>query len=95
VNVGGEESKAGVAPANLAALLEDVRALPALALKGLMAIPPPGDTRPHFTRLRELAKEHGLSGLSMGMSDDFEIAVEEGATVVRVGSAIFGARTHA
>jgi uncharacterized pyridoxal phosphate-containing UPF0001 family protein len=60
-----------------------------------MAIPPPGDTRPHFARLRELAKEHGLSGLSMGMSDDFEIAVEEGATVVRVGSAIFGARTHA
>ena len=94
VNVGGEETKAGVAPAGLAGLLEAVRALPALEPKGLMAIPPPGDTRPHFAALRELAKAHGLAGLSMGMSDDFEIAVEEGATLVRVGSAIFGARPH-
>lgn len=94
VNVGAEETKAGVAPAELAGLLEAVRALPPLDLKGLMAIPPPGDTRPHFVRLRELARTHGLAGLSMGMSDDFEIAVEEGATLVRVGSAIFGARPH-
>ena len=94
VNVGGEETKAGVAPGGLAEVLEAARALPSLQLKGLMAIPPPGDTRPHFVALRELAKEHGLAGLSMGMSDDFETAVEEGATVVRVGSAIFGARPH-
>jgi pyridoxal phosphate enzyme (YggS family) len=93
VNVGGEDTKAGVSPGELAAVLEAVRALPPLALKGLMAIPPPGDTRPHFVRLRELAQEHHVSGLSMGMSDDFEVAVEEGATVVRVGSALFGART--
>ena len=59
---------------------------------GLMAIPPPGVTRPHFVSLRALAASLGLAGLSMGMSDDFEAAVEEGATVVRVGSALFGAR---
>ncbi len=57
-----------------------------------MTIPPPGDTRPHFAALRALAESLGLAGLSMGMSDDFEAAVEEGATLVRVGSAIFGAR---
>jgi PLP dependent protein len=92
VNVGGEASKAGVAPAELGALVEGVRALPALELRGLMAIPPPGDTRPHFRALRSLAQEHRLGGLSMGMSDDFETAIEEGATLVRVGSAIFGER---
>jgi hypothetical protein len=57
-----------------------------------MTIPPPGDTRPHFAALRNLAGELGLSGLSMGMSDDFEAAIAEGATHVRVGSAIFGER---
>ena len=57
-----------------------------------MAIPPPGDTRPHFAALRTLAESLGLVGLSMGMSNDFEAAVEEGATLVRVGSAIFGPR---
>ena len=57
-----------------------------------MTIPPPGDTRPHFAALRALARELGLPELSMGMSDDFEAAIEEGATHVRVGSAIFGAR---
>lgn len=93
VNLGGEETKAGVAPDALPDLADRVRALAALELRGLMAIPPPGDTRPYFVRLRELAARHALPGLSMGMSDDFEAAVEEGATVVRVGSAIFGARS--
>jgi PLP dependent protein len=92
VRLGGEATKSGVEPGELAALVAVVRALPNLDLRGLMAIPPPGDTRPHFARLRALAEELGLPGLSMGMSDDFEAAVEEGATLVRVGSAIFGER---
>lgn len=93
VNTGGEETKAGVSPAEAPALVEAVRALPELELAGLMAIPPPGDTRPHFVLLRGLAESLGLAGLSMGMSDDFETAVEEGATVVRVGTALFGRRS--
>jgi PLP dependent protein len=92
VNTGGEESKAGVSPAGAPALVEAVRVLPELDLVGLMAIPPPGETRPHFVALRRLAESLGLAGLSMGMSDDFEAAVEEGATVVRVGTALFGTR---
>ncbi len=92
VNTGGEATKAGVSAAEAPALVEVVRALPGLDLSGLMAIPPPGDTRPHFASLRELAGSLGLAGLSMGMSDDFEAAVEEGATVVRVGTALFGSR---
>jgi len=63
---------------------------------GLMTMPPPAqrpeDNRPHFRALADLAKTHGLSELSMGMSDDFEVAIEEGATIVRVGRAIFGSR---
>lgn len=92
VRLGGEATKSGVEPAGAAALVEIVRALPALDLRGLMTIPPPGETRPHFAALRKLGETLGLSELSMGMSDDFEAAVEEGATLVRVGSAIFGAR---
>jgi pyridoxal phosphate enzyme (YggS family) len=92
VRLGGEATKSGVEPAGAAALVETVRALPALDLRGLMTIPPPGETRPHFAALRKLGETLGLSELSMGMSDDFEAAVEEGATFVRVGSAIFGAR---
>jgi pyridoxal phosphate enzyme (YggS family) len=92
VRLGGEATKAGVEPSEAAALAEEVRKLPALDLAGLMTIPPPGETRPHFAALRRLAEELGLEGLSMGMSDDFEAAVEEGATHVRVGSAIFGSR---
>jgi pyridoxal phosphate enzyme (YggS family) len=92
VRLGGEATKSGVEPAGAAALVETVRALPALDLRGLMTIPPPGETRPHFAALRKLGETLGLSELSMGMSDDFEAAIEEGATVVRVGSAIFGAR---
>lgn len=93
VNTGGEGTKAGVTPAGAHALVEAVRALPELDLRGLMAIPPPGDTRPHFVALRNLAATLGVPGLSMGMSDDFEAAIEEGATVVRVGTALFGSRS--
>lgn len=93
VNTGGEETKAGVSPASAPALVDAVRVLPELDLLGLMAIPPPGDTRPHFVALRSLAATFGLTGLSMGMSDDFEAAIEEGATVVRVGTALFGSRS--
>ena len=92
VNTGGEETKAGVSPAGAPALVEAIRALPELDLRGLMAIPPPGDTRPYFVALRSLAATLGLTGLSMGMSDDFEAAIEEGATVVRIGTALFGRR---
>ncbi|MDX2165604.1 MAG: YggS family pyridoxal phosphate-dependent enzyme [Deltaproteobacteria bacterium] len=94
VNVGGEPSKHGVAPDDLPALLRDVRD-PHLRVLGLMAVPPadtPEATRPFFRRLRELAERAGLRELSMGMTDDFEVAIEEGATMVRVGRAIFGAR---
>ncbi|MBL8112826.1 MAG: YggS family pyridoxal phosphate-dependent enzyme [Acidobacteria bacterium] len=93
VNSGGESTKAGVPTAETAALVEAVRRLPALDLRGLMTIPPPGEGRPHFAALRELAAKLGLPELSMGMSDDFEEAIEEGATVVRIGSALFGVRS--
>lgn len=93
VNVGREPQKAGVLPEDVPALLEQVRALPRLRCEGLMCIPPAeGDPRPHFRALRELAQKLGLSRLSMGMSADYEIAIEEGATLVRVGTAIFGER---
>jgi len=92
VRLGGEATKAGVPPEGVAVLADEVRALPALDLAGLMTIPPPGETRPHFSALRRLAESLGLSELSMGMSDDFEAAIEEGATLVRVGTAIFGSR---
>lgn len=96
VNVGGEVQKAGVAAAELDALVAAVRGMPELVLRGLLAIPPvaqdPERSRPHFRRLRELAVGRGLTELSMGMSDDLEVAIEEGATMVRVGTAIFGPR---
>jgi PLP dependent protein len=93
VNVGREPQKAGALPEDAAALLEQVRALPALRCDGLMCIPPAtGDPRPHFRALRELGEKLGLAELSMGMSADFEAAIEEGATLVRVGTAIFGER---
>lgn len=93
VNTGEEPQKAGVMPANLAALLTLCRDTLGLAISGLMCIPPV-DEEPavHFAFLRKLAQENGLPRLSMGMSHDFETAVELGATDVRVGSAIFGAR---
>jgi PLP dependent protein len=100
VNIAGEQQKHGVAPANLAELLEAVEALPELALRGLMCVPPltedAASARPHFERLRELQAAHGgtarLPELSMGMTHDLEHAVAAGATLVRVGTAIFGAR---
>jgi pyridoxal phosphate enzyme (YggS family) len=95
VNIGDEPQKSGVpraeAPAFLRACLEEW----GLPVTGLMCIPPAeGDPRPHFAALAAMAKEHGLAKLSMGMSGDFETAIEEGATLVRVGSAIFGARPY-
>jgi pyridoxal phosphate enzyme (YggS family) len=96
VNVGEEGQKAGVRPDELKPLLDALGDLRAIRVRGLMAIPPaapdPEQSRPHFRRLRELRDAHGLEHLSMGMSADYEIAVEEGATIVRVGTAIFGAR---
>jgi pyridoxal phosphate enzyme (YggS family) len=97
VNLGGEQSKSGLAPEALGPLLDEVRTLPGLRLEGLMALPPPTEqeeqARGHFRRLRELARAQGLAGLSMGTTHDFELAIEEGATVVRVGTALFGERT--
>src|SRR3954465_5326529 len=88
VNLSGEESKSGIAPEELERFLElyaDVR--------GLMTMPPaaedPEDSRPYFRRLRELAEAHGLTGLSMGTSQDYRVAAEEGATHVRVGSILY------
>ncbi|HUM03034.1 MAG TPA: YggS family pyridoxal phosphate-dependent enzyme [Thermoanaerobaculia bacterium] len=92
VRLGGEATKAGAAPEDVAALADAIRTLPALDLAGLMSIPPPGETRPHFATLRRLAGTLGLPELSMGMSDDFEAAIEEGATLVRIGTALFGSR---
>jgi len=93
VNVGREAQKAGVLPEDVPALLEQVRALPALACEGLMCIPPSQrDPRPSFRLLRQLGTACGLSQLSMGMSADYEAAIEDGATLVRVGTSIFGER---
>lgn len=96
VNVAAESTKSGVSPEGAALLLEGVRRLPGLEVVGLMALPPlqddPERMREPFRALRELARTLGLPELSMGTTGDFEIAIEEGATVVRVGTAIFGAR---
>jgi len=93
VDLGGEERKAGCAPDELAALFDAARALPSLEVVGLTCIPPPADDpRPHFRALRALRDRLGLRELSMGMSGDWQVAVEEGATFVRVGTAIFGER---
>ena len=96
VNVGGEQQKSGCAPEELADLVAAVRACASLDLRGLMTVPPhtddPEGARPYFRELRALAEAHALADLSMGMSHDLEIAIEEGATIVRVGTAIFGPR---
>ena len=98
VNVAGEAAKYGFSPDELPAAAEHVRALPGLAVRGLMTVAPmvgdPQEARPVFRRLRSLAESLDLRELSMGMSDDFEVAVEEGATIVRVGRAIFGERSQ-
>jgi len=96
VNLGDEPQKGGVTAAELKRLHEVVAALPNLKVRGLMAIPPateqPEQARPFFRQLRELREQLGLEHCSMGMSADFEVAIEEGATMVRVGTAIFGPR---
>jgi hypothetical protein len=92
VNTGEEPQKTGVLPREAAALIIKARELK-LPVEGLMCIPPADDdAAPHFALLLKLAREHGLTNLSMGMSGDFELAVKFGATHVRVGSAIFGER---
>ncbi len=93
VNTGEEPQKAGIAPAKADAFIAFCRGPLGLALEGLMCIPPEGEPPgPHFALLAKLAAANDLSGLSMGMSADFEIAIRHGATSVRVGSALFGAR---
>jgi hypothetical protein len=104
VNIGDETTKSGVPAADTLALVQQVAALPHVAIRGLMCVPPAIEiaehVRPYFIELRTLAEqiaaEHiptvSMAELSMGMSHDFEVAIEEGATMVRVGSAIFGPR---
>jgi len=104
VNIGGEAAKSGVAPNGIIPFIKEVLRIPKIALRGLMILPPyeedPERSRPYFKGLRELLvlvnRELGLieplSELSMGMSHDFEIAIAEGSTIVRVGTAIFGER---
>ena len=92
VNIGREPQKSGADPEVVPELVRTIGAMASLSLRGLMAIPPVGDSRLHFRALRALRDSAGLEHLSMGMSADYEIAVEEGATIVRVGSAIFGSR---
>ncbi len=94
VNTGREPQKAGVLPEDVDAFVATMRGLD-LPLAGLMCIPPEGaDPAPHFAALAQMAAQNGLTGLSMGMSSDFETAIAQGATHVRVGSAIFGARSY-
>jgi len=96
VKLSEEETKAGAAAGSLPAFIRAIQACPNLRLTGLMTIPPWNEnaevTRPYFRRLAELGREHGLPRLSMGMSHDFEAAIEEGATHIRVGTALFGPR---
>jgi hypothetical protein len=96
VNVAQEHSKAGVAPEEVAPLVAAARALPGLEVTGLTAMPPlgldPSASRPHFRAVAALARSLQLPELSMGTTSDFEVAIEEGATLVRVGTALFGPR---
>ena len=95
VNTGEEPQKAGIAPGEAVAFVARCREVHGLAIEGLMCIPPADeDPAPHFDQLSELAKDAGVGKLSMGMSGDYAVAVAHGATSVRVGSAIFGARNY-
>ena len=104
VNLAAEEAKAGYSPEQLISDLDDLLILDGLNIIGLMCIPPavtdPEDARPWFAQLRELRDSvetrsgRAFPGLSMGMSKDYEVAIEEGSTIVRVGSAIFGSRDY-
>ena len=93
MNVSGEASKFGIPPGELPALLNEAARLEHIVVEGLMTMPPiatdPEMSRPYFKKLRELRAAHGLKHLSMGMSQDYAVAVEEGATLVRVGTALF------
>lgn len=94
VNTGEEPQKAGILPADLDGFVTSCRGMD-LTPQGLMCIPPDGeDPAPHFAMLAGMATRNGLTGLSMGMSSDFEVAIAHGATHIRVGSAIFGARSY-
>jgi pyridoxal phosphate enzyme (YggS family) len=97
VNVGGEEQKSGCRPEDLPELVEALRSLPGVALRGLMRVAPQLEeaeaTRHYFASLRALAAAHGLPELSMGMTHDLERAIAEGATMLRIGTAIFGPRS--
>jgi PLP dependent protein len=99
VKLSTEPAKAGAAPGEVPALVEAIRGCPHLGLLGLMTMPPwssdAEQSRPYFARLRELAGQNHLQHLSMGMSHDLEVAIEEGATIVRVGTALFGPRKKA
>jgi len=99
VKLSPEQTKSGASPDELPALADAVAACPNLRLTGLMTMPPWTEdaeaSRPYFRRLRELAATLGLPKVSMGMSHDLEVAIEEGATLVRVGTALFGSRTPA
>ena len=102
VNLGGEETKSGMDSAEAEAFAREVGRLPGIELRGWMGIPPydtdPEKVRPHFRRLREIRDAinrktgYGLTELSIGMTHDFEVAIEEGATIVRIGKGIFGIR---
>jgi pyridoxal phosphate enzyme (YggS family) len=95
VNIGDEPQKSGLARSEVDTVAKQVAVLPSLRLIGLMAIPPvgtPDESRPYFRELRSMRDALGLKELSMGMSEDFEAAIEEGSTMVRVGRAIFGSR---
>ncbi len=96
VKLSREETKTGASPEDLPAIVDAIRSAHYLKLTGLMTVPPWSEhaetSRPYFARLRELAARHSIAELSMGMSNDLEVAIEEGATWVRVGTAIFGRR---
>ena len=104
VNLGGEHTKSGITPEQVEALLTAVSALPSVRVEGFMTIPPPGPdaeaSRPYFRTLAHLREQYAqshtsnieLRELSMGMTDDYQVAIEEGATIVRIGRAIFGER---
>ena len=98
VNVSGEEPKSGFAVEDVASAAQEIGLFPNLKIKGLMTIAPlvdvPEEVRPVFRKLRELRDSLGLEHLSMGMTDDFEVAIEEGATILRIGRAIFGYRRY-
>lgn len=99
IKLSEEESKSGAAEEDLPALVDAAKETKHLNVKGLMTVPPwsdnPEDSRPYFRKLADLAQKYGFSTISMGMSGDFEVAIEEGSTTIRVGTALFGARPKA